>query len=58
MTILHSSLQGEDIIENTIGKCHVFAFSMQKEVILEHSNVKCHLNGCKTYMASYMTCNG
>ena len=42
MTVLHFSMQGEDIIENTNGKCHVFTFSMQEEDILEHTNAKCH----------------
>ena len=43
MIALCFSIQGEDIIEHTNGKCHVLHFSMQEENVLEHTNGKCRL---------------
>ena len=31
MIVLHFSMQGEDIVEQTNGKCHVFTFKYARE---------------------------
>ena len=43
MVVLCSSMQGGDIIEHTIGKCHVFVFHYARGKHLEDTNAKCHL---------------
>jgi hypothetical protein len=37
MVVLRFSMQGEDILAHTNGKCHVFIFSTQLENIIEHN---------------------
>ena len=43
MIVLRFNMQGEDIMEHTNGKCHMFTFQNARGDIIEHTNANCHL---------------
>ena len=43
MIVMHFSMQREDIIDLTNGKCHMYTFYMQEEDILEQNIANFHL---------------
>ena len=43
MLVLHSSMQREEVLEHTNGKCQVFTFPLQEEDVPDCMKGKCHL---------------
>ena len=58
MIVLRFSMQGEDIVECTNGKCHILHFSMQEEEILsilEACVIRVHFSQLLNYYKTYIS---